>query len=78
MLAPKAFWILQFICIPAVGLTKLSVLFFYKKIFTPRHFRIAAWVMIALIVGWNIACFLVNLCMQMSILRSDLLLLPCH
>ncbi|KAI1862665.1 hypothetical protein JX265_006964 [Neoarthrinium moseri] len=54
-------WILQFICIPALGLTKLSVLFFYKRIFAPKPFQTMTWVMAGLVIAWNISFFFANL-----------------
>lgn len=40
--------------IAALGLTKISILFFYLKVFPKRSFRICAWVLI----GLNLAYFL--------------------
>ncbi|KAK7747570.1 hypothetical protein SLS62_009069 [Diatrype stigma] len=44
----------EIVYIAALGLTKISILFFYLKVFPKRSFRICAWVLI----GLNLAYFL--------------------
>ena len=39
---------------------KISILFFYKRIFSVRSFRIAAWLLIILCGVWGIVFFLVG------------------
>jgi len=57
----KVLWIYVFMTTPATGFAKLSILFFYKRIFTDRKFQLACWVMIGLITAWIIALFFLNL-----------------
>ena len=52
-----------FILIPSLGLTKLSILFFYKKIFAvSRRSIILAWITIVLIILWNVGFFFAYVC----------------
>lgn len=37
---------------------KLSIVFFYRRIFSVRPFRVVADVLAALIIGWGLAVFL--------------------
>ena len=43
------------------GLTKLSVLLFYKRVFRGNTFNAAVWTMISIIGVWTVAFFFVNL-----------------
>ena len=43
------------------GLTKLSVLLFYKRVFRGNTFNVAVWSMIAIVSVWTIAFFFSNL-----------------
>ena len=54
-------WAAQILSVPATGLTKLSVLFFYKRIFVGKNFKAVVWGSIALVVAWIIAFILANL-----------------
>ena len=56
-----------FILVPSLGLTKLSILFFYKKIFAvSRRFIIFSWIAIALISIWNVGFFFAYVCQSPS------------
>lgn len=44
----------------ALGLIKLSVLFFYRRIFRGRAFDILNWILITLVVLWTLGFFLVQ------------------
>lgn len=44
----------------ALGLIKLSVLCFYRRIFRGRVFNILNWILIALVVLWTLGFFLVQ------------------
>ncbi|KAI1815144.1 hypothetical protein GGS20DRAFT_545146 [Poronia punctata] len=57
----QTLWIISFLAIPALGFTKLSVLFLYKRIFISRSFVIVSWTAIAFIIGWTITLFLINI-----------------
>ncbi|OCL10347.1 hypothetical protein AOQ84DRAFT_374998 [Glonium stellatum] len=57
----KIFFVLQFWYISAVALVKLSVLFFYKRIFTVDYTPTPIWVLIALSIGWFISFFFATL-----------------
>lgn len=39
------------------GAIKLSVLFFYRRIFVGRPFNILSWVMVAIVCSWSVAFF---------------------
>jgi hypothetical protein len=41
----------------AFGFTKLSILFFYRRIFRGLAFDIVSWTLIAVSVGWTISFF---------------------
>ena len=45
---------------------KISILFFYKRIFTTRKFRIAVWITIPFIVVWGIIFFVVSISIPWS------------
>ncbi|KAI0865922.1 hypothetical protein F4860DRAFT_499994 [Xylaria cubensis] len=57
----QTLWVLSFVSIPLLGLTKLSVLFFYKRIVVSRTFILVAWAVIGLEIPWTISLFFVNL-----------------
>jgi len=60
----KIIWAMGFLIFPSFGLSKLSILFFYKKIFAiSRRFVIIAWIAIALIIMWIIAFFFARIFM---------------
>ena len=48
--------------IPALGLVKLSFIFFYRRLFCDRNsnrsFNIATWLVIGLITAWTVSFFL--------------------
>lgn len=44
----------------ALGLIKLSVLCFYRRIFRGRVFDVMNWILIALVVLWTLGFFLVQ------------------
>lgn len=46
---------------PALGLVKLSMLFFYRRIFTGTHFTVFNWALASLVIGWTISFFFVEL-----------------
>jgi hypothetical protein len=48
---------MEAVSFPAMGFSKLTVLFLFKRIFTVKPFRIAAWIMIILTAGWTVAFF---------------------
>ncbi|KAL3426737.1 hypothetical protein PVAG01_00246 [Phlyctema vagabunda] len=41
----------------ALGFIKLSFLFFYRRIFEGRTYRIISWALIYIVIGWTIAFF---------------------
>jgi hypothetical protein len=45
----------------AIGPTKISVLLFYRRIFSGKLFHLVTWMLIGLVVGWMIAFFFANL-----------------
>ncbi|KAH8882061.1 hypothetical protein GQ53DRAFT_831832 [Thozetella sp. PMI_491] len=58
----KAFWAMQLLSVPAVGLAKLSVLFFFRRIFfVSPVLRVVSWAMVALVIAWNITFFFFNM-----------------
>lgn len=50
-----------FLSMFALAVVKISILLFYKRIFTTRAFRIVSVCMIALVTSWEIASFFVQL-----------------
>lgn len=44
----------------ALGFIKLSILFFYRRIFRGRAFELLNWILIALVVLWTLGFFLVQ------------------
>ncbi|KAI4212892.1 MAG: hypothetical protein LQ351_004417 [Letrouitia transgressa] len=51
----KAAFALQILVWPCVGLQKISVLLFYKRIFVSRRFQIIVWCFIGFCVAWTTA-----------------------
>jgi len=49
---------------PAVGMTKVSVLLMYKRIFATPKFKAAVWILIGLVISWTIAFTLALMCMS--------------
>ena len=47
----------QFLCFPAEGFAKLSVLCLYKRIFLGKYFELIVKVLIAVVVIWTIGFF---------------------
>ena len=41
----------------SIGIIKLSILFFYRRIFRERTFDIVSWVVIGLVVAWTTTFF---------------------
>ncbi|KAB8349606.1 hypothetical protein FH972_023629 [Carpinus fangiana] len=54
-LSPDETWAQELISTPAIGLIKISVCLFYKRIFSTRKFKTMANIMIAAAVAWTIA-----------------------
>ncbi|KAF7894133.1 hypothetical protein EAF00_007647 [Botryotinia globosa] len=48
----KTIYALELLTWPAVGLTKISVLLMYKRIFSTPRFQIVTWIMIGVNVAW--------------------------
>jgi hypothetical protein len=57
----QSLWISSFFFYAASTLVKVSIVLFYKRIFTAPKFQIAAWTMIALLIIWGIGISLVKL-----------------
>ncbi|KAF2021506.1 hypothetical protein BU24DRAFT_417145 [Aaosphaeria arxii CBS 175.79] len=61
VIAKRDEWVFFLLSIPALGLTKLSILFFYQRIFViaRRDYKdvvnVCIWAMIAIVVMWTIA-----------------------
>ncbi|KAI9692056.1 MAG: hypothetical protein M1820_009559 [Bogoriella megaspora] len=58
--ANVAFWPVELLQVPALGLIKLSFILFYRRIFTKDaawKFNWVAWFMLAIITAWTIAFF---------------------
>jgi hypothetical protein len=74
----QTIWVMDFILFSSLsltklslGLTKLSILFFYKKIFAISYrFRIIAWIAIVLSIVWTISFSFANICMYLIIVVS--------
>ncbi|MCJ1312975.1 hypothetical protein MMC25_006651 [Agyrium rufum] len=49
----KILFALQFLYLSAVSVTKISILLFYKRIFTTRWFQITTNVMIGVVLAWS-------------------------
>lgn len=47
-------YVLEILIWPAIGLNKISVLLFYKRIFVDRSFQIVVWCFIGVCVAWTI------------------------
>ena len=56
-------WIIQFLSIPAFGFTKISVIFFYRRIFVcvKRFLDITKWFAIFIAV-WTTCFFFLGIC----------------
>ncbi|CAG8956466.1 hypothetical protein HYFRA_00003851 [Hymenoscyphus fraxineus] len=55
-----AFWPGELLQVPAMGLIKLSLLFFYRRVFTKsvaRTFNIVSWVVIFIVITWTVSFF---------------------
>ncbi|KAI4868212.1 hypothetical protein F4820DRAFT_411185 [Hypoxylon rubiginosum] len=50
----QTIYALELLTWPAVGMTKISVLLMYKRIFSTPRFRIIAWMLIGLSIAWTI------------------------
>lgn len=53
-------WVQEVIITPAVGLVKICVCLFYKRIFTVPRFKMAANIVIVVTVCWTIAFTVVS------------------
>ncbi|KAI2619039.1 hypothetical protein GGS26DRAFT_334626 [Hypomontagnella submonticulosa] len=51
----KALFVLGILPWPALGMTKVSVLLMYKRIFTTPRFRIVVWILVGVNTAWSIA-----------------------
>lgn len=54
------YWLVAWLQIISLGCTKLSAMFFYRRIFAPAHnvvFNIASWVLIVIMVCWALSFF---------------------
>ncbi|ROW16865.1 hypothetical protein VPNG_01759 [Cytospora leucostoma] len=49
----KTSYVLEVMTCPAVGLTKISVLLMYKRIFTTRLFKTMVWILAVLVIVWT-------------------------
>jgi hypothetical protein len=61
---PQIEWAMYLICIPALGCIKLSVLFFYHRIFCPQKIglaRIFIIMMMCIVVLWAVGFWFANL-----------------
>lgn len=64
---------MDFVLFSSLGLIKLSILFFYKKIFSiSRRFRIVAWIAIVIIVIWTVGFSFAYMCMSTPSLYWDI------
>ena len=51
----------QILAKAGLGVTKASIVVFYMNIFATKAFRLRAYVMLALIIGWTLSFFFSNL-----------------
>ncbi|KAF4628350.1 hypothetical protein G7Y89_g9801 [Cudoniella acicularis] len=51
----KTTYALELLTWPAVGMTKISVLLMYKRIFVTPRFKTIAWILVGLVIAWTIA-----------------------
>ncbi|KAI1162527.1 hypothetical protein F5B18DRAFT_623305 [Nemania serpens] len=51
----KTGYILEIITWPTVGMTKISVLLLYKRIFATRRFITVTWILIGVVVAWTLS-----------------------
>jgi hypothetical protein len=63
----QANWAAQLLWYPTVGITKISILLFYKKIFVGKRFRLLVIGMIAFICVWMVCFETSHLCMFFKI-----------
>ncbi|KAK3214384.1 hypothetical protein GRF29_28g2918053, partial [Pseudopithomyces chartarum] len=57
----KFFWINEILFSIVLGLVKISVLLFYRRVFPVPNFKLATSVMISVIAGWTIAILVVSI-----------------
>lgn len=63
---------MDFVLFSSLGLIKLSILFFYKKIFAiSRRFRVVAWIAIVLIIVWTVSFSFAYMCMSTPLMYLD-------
>ncbi|KAK8128794.1 hypothetical protein PG984_009902, partial [Apiospora sp. TS-2023a] len=58
---PQWTWISEITYVPAIGLTKICILFFYLRVFPSRGFRYACFGTIAFVVAFSIATFVTTI-----------------
>jgi len=58
---PKVLFAFQFFLLFSIALVKISIILFYKQIFAVPRFKLAANLLIAIIIAWLIAFFLTTL-----------------
>ena len=56
----QCLWALELLSISALTLIKLSVLLFYRRIFTTPTFCILVWIVGSFVTAWGIAFFFAN------------------
>lgn len=54
----------------ALGFTKASILFFYRRVFCGKTFDVMSWTLVALVGVWSVALFLASL-LQCSVHLPD-------
>ncbi|KAI1076112.1 hypothetical protein F5B20DRAFT_594319 [Whalleya microplaca] len=57
ILTEKIFWVFNIVQCFAFGAAKLSVLFFYRRVFCGHVFNMLSWAMIAIVVVWTFGFF---------------------
>ena len=57
----QTFWVMQWLAGVSTGFTKLSVLFFYRRIFVGNTFNAVNWSLIVLSTIFTISSFIANL-----------------
>lgn len=55
-------FILEVITWPTVGMTKISILLLYKRIFATPKFVTMVWILIGLVVAWTLSFTLALFC----------------
>jgi len=58
---------LEILTWPAVGMTKISVLLLYRRIFATPKFKAMAWILVGVIIAWTIAFTFALMCMFFSL-----------